>query len=67
MPVLGGLYSRRALPHVNNTEQFLNGRRRRWWRTVGLMVAKLSTPVLAVVAAAWWSWGRKSTFLIGAR
>ncbi|KAF4233517.1 hypothetical protein CNMCM8980_010234 [Aspergillus fumigatiaffinis] len=51
-------------PHVNNTEQFLNGRRRRWWRTVGLLVAKVSAPVLAVVAAAWWSWGRKSTFLV---
>ncbi|RAH70546.1 sulfotransferase family protein, partial [Aspergillus aculeatinus CBS 121060] len=37
-------------PHVNNTEQFLAGRRRRWWRTVGFMLAKLSTPVLAVVA-----------------
>lgn len=31
-------------PHVNKTNQFLAGRMRRWWRTFGLMVAKVSVP-----------------------
>jgi hypothetical protein len=42
-------------PHVNNTNQFLAGRRRRWWRALGMAVVKISTPVVVVLAAAWWS------------
>lgn len=42
-------------PHVNRTSQFLEGRRRRWWRAFGFMVVKLFTPMaIAVVAASWW-------------
>ncbi|KAJ6032637.1 hypothetical protein N7540_003369 [Penicillium herquei] len=47
-------------PHVNNTDQFLAYRRRRWWRTLGLMVLKLVMPVSAVATAAWLVWRRTS-------
>lgn len=42
-------------PHVNKTNQFLAGRRRRWWRTFGLMVAKVSLPAVIAGIAGWWA------------
>ncbi|PWY94486.1 hypothetical protein BO94DRAFT_609828 [Aspergillus sclerotioniger CBS 115572] len=45
-------------PCVNNTEQFLEGRKRRWWRSVGLMVVKTRWKSDEAVIDVHASWGR---------
>lgn len=46
-------------PNVNNTNQFLAERRRRWWSILTIMLVKVSVPLVAVAAASWWLWSRK--------
>ncbi|PYI11622.1 hypothetical protein BO78DRAFT_443746 [Aspergillus sclerotiicarbonarius CBS 121057] len=54
-------------PRVNNTQEFLEGRRRRWWRGVAGMVLKVVFPVVVGVlgvgmGVGWYSWGRRGFF-----
>lgn len=46
-------------PNVNNTNQFLAERRRRWWLILRIMLVKISVPVVAVAVASWWVWSRQ--------
>ncbi|KAJ5216413.1 uncharacterized protein N7498_002820 [Penicillium cinerascens] len=52
-------------PHVNNTDQFLAGRKKRWWRMIGLMMLKLVTPAIVVASTAWLIRGRTALLLRG--
>ncbi|KAF2088724.1 hypothetical protein K490DRAFT_72458 [Saccharata proteae CBS 121410] len=50
-------------PHINKTNQFLDGRTRRWWRALGFMVVKIGTPVAISTAASWFFWPKLNVLL----